>query len=133
MTQITVTRLALSEILVRNLDSQRSACAEQLETAVLRQWQREVELNLLFHLRDTVPGLDDGKREVQLNIAKSIRKSHVMCQKTSAKSAAKSRVTCAYYISVERTFISVERLIISVEPRQPQTLENWVYNLQTRF
>ena len=30
-------------------------------------------------------------------IAKSIHKSHVMCQNTSAKSAAKSRVICAYY------------------------------------
>ena len=32
-------------------------------------------------------------------IAKSIHKSHVMCQKASAKSAAKSRVICAYYRS----------------------------------
>ena len=26
---------------------------------------REVELNLLFHLRDIVPGLDGGKKELK--------------------------------------------------------------------
>ena len=37
---------------------------------------------------------------MQKNIAKSIHKSHVMCQKTSAKSAAMSRVICANYIYI---------------------------------
>ena len=39
-------------------------------------------------------------RNLLKNIAKLIHKSHVMCQKTSAKSAAKSNVICAYYIYI---------------------------------
>ena len=45
----------------------------------------------------------DCKYHVMCNIektAKLIHKSHVMRQETSAKSAAKSRVICAYYIYI---------------------------------